>query len=177
MAHLSTFVLLSQPQIASLSLSLPPLGLNSVCLRCRHSASGGIDPWRPGLSSDALIRFSPLSHPYPKTQVVSFGLRQAHPDSTNLLLPTFSCLKRPLSPLAPGHEPGVFPLPGVARLLRGPAPSGNEPAQLLRRWHHLPGSVPAGTSAAGAGLRSRAISMKASSNRSMTVTAGTWTWG
>ena len=97
MAHLSTFVRLSQPQIASLSLSLPPLGLNSVCLRCRHSASGGIDPWRPVSARTPSCASGPLSHPYPKTHVVSFGLRQAHPDSANLLLPTFSCQPPPAS--------------------------------------------------------------------------------
>ena len=93
---------ISPRSFASLSLRLPlsasvcpPLGLNSVCLRCRHSASGGIDPWRPVSARTPSCASGPLSHPYPKTHVVSFGLRQAHPNSANLLLPTFSCQPSP----------------------------------------------------------------------------------
>ena len=115
MPHLSTFVRLSQPQIASLSLSLPPLGLNSVCLRDRHSASGGIDPWRPVSARTPSCASGPLSHPYPKTHVVSFGLRQAHPNSANLLLPTFSCQPSPANLLLPTFScqpsPANLPLP------------------------------------------------------------------
>ena len=141
------------PLSASNCLSQPqfdPLDLNPVCLRCRHSASEGalIPGVRSQLGRHHALRapcLTPISR-HRRFRLASGRLIQS--------LPTSLCLKRPLSPLAPGHERGVFPLPEVARLLRGPAPSGNEPAQLPRRWHRLPGSRPAGTSAGAAGLRS-----------------------
>ena len=88
---------ISPRSFASLNLRLPllqpqfdPLGLNSVCPRCRHSASGGIDPWRPASAWTPSCASGPLSHSYLKTQVVSLS-----PGRLIRTLPTFSCQPSP----------------------------------------------------------------------------------
>ena len=74
----------SPRSFASLSLSLPPWPQ----LRLPQMPSfslGGIDPRRPVSARTPSCASGPCLTPiYLKTQVVSFGLRQAHPDSAPL---------------------------------------------------------------------------------------------
>ncbi len=106
MAHFSTFGCLSRPQIASLSLSLTPLGLNSVCLRCRHSASGALTPGVLSQLGRPHALQAPCLTPIPR--LMWFRLASGRlirtpptfscqPSPANLLLPTFSCQPPPAS--------------------------------------------------------------------------------
>ena len=139
MVHLSTFARLSQRQIASLSLSLPPLASTP-------SASDAVIQPRGALTPGVLSQLgrphalqAPCLTPIPRLRWFRLASGRlirtpptfsCQPSPANLLLPTSPCLKRPLSPLAPGHAHDVFPLRAVARLLHGPVPSANGAAPL-----------------------------------------------
>ena len=124
MVHLSTFARLSQRQIASLSLSLPPLASTPSASDAVIQPRGALTPGvlsqlgRPHalqapcltpiprlrwfrLASGRLIRTPPTFSCQPSPANLLLPTFSCQPSPANLLLPTFSCQPSPANLLLP----------------------------------------------------------------------------